>query len=404
MGAEQPGTSMSEPSRPPPFDWTIDEQRLWPPQGRPQAPFGPTIIEVIRSCPLRSCFEYSQGYERRMSFDGRIGTVFHKVLESFDTHAITATTPQGIAEEARCRFEQEIALQEREASRRSREQGLLHDQIRVQRAIEALISIGQKTAGLRNRAPSLPQSAIRETDIPTSEESQREIRAIREVEVEISVASLDGQIRGRIDRTEYDSDGVRLIDYKSALRDDLPGRYERQMQLYAWMWFQTRGFWPSTAEVIYPLMGQSHEVNIDPSICEQVGVEATALIKRLEQPGSIDSLALPGDVCKVCEFRPWCRPFWRWQAAEQIPSVALERAYWGFEGTILSIASIDSYWKVRVAWQRATVEIIAPIERFPQLQQANIGTRVRALEMQLRGLRHQPRAIINERSELFILL
>jgi CRISPR/Cas system-associated exonuclease Cas4 (RecB family) len=395
---------MNKLSKKTPFDWTIDEQCMWPPQGRPRAPFGPTIIEVIRSCPLRSCFEYSQGYERRMSFDGRIGTAFHKVLESFDTQPIIATTPQEIAEEARRRFDQEIALQEQEAAHRSREQGLPRDQARVQRAIEALISTAQKTVGLSRSSLSSSQSTIHEMSIETFEESQSEMRATGEVEVEILVTSQDGQLRGRIDRAEHGSDGVTLIDYKSALRDDLPERYERQVQLYAWMWFQTRGVWPSTAEIIYPLTGRSYRVDIDPAVCEQIGVEATALIKRLEQSSSTDSLALPGDVCKVCEFRPWCRPFWHWQATEQIPSVALERAYWGFEGTIINIASIDSYWKVRVAWQRATVEIIAPIERFPQLQQATIGTRVRALEMQLRGLRHQPRAIVNERSELFILL
>lgn len=63
------------------FDWHVDEAASWPPRGRPEAPHGPTGLEVLRSCALRRCFESSKGYERRMGFDGRIGTAFHRTLE-----------------------------------------------------------------------------------------------------------------------------------------------------------------------------------------------------------------------------------------------------------------------------------------------------------------------------------
>src|SRR5260370_40521047 len=46
------------------FNWSINEDATWPPRGRPLPPFGPTALEVMRSCPLRSCFEGSTGYER----------------------------------------------------------------------------------------------------------------------------------------------------------------------------------------------------------------------------------------------------------------------------------------------------------------------------------------------------
>ena len=53
------------------FNWLINESSLWPPRGRPEAPFGPTAIEIMRSCTLRIYFEYSKGYERRTAYEER---------------------------------------------------------------------------------------------------------------------------------------------------------------------------------------------------------------------------------------------------------------------------------------------------------------------------------------------
>ena len=81
-----------------------------------------------------------------------------------------------------------------------------------------------------------------------------------DTEVEIPVRDLKGLFYGRIDYAEHTPDGVILYAYKSALRDDLPERYERQLQLYAAMWHSTRGSWPIQAFVLYPLTGATHEV------------------------------------------------------------------------------------------------------------------------------------------------
>lgn len=64
-----------------PFGWTIIERQSWPPSSRPQPPFGPTTVEIVRSCPLRGCFEASSGYERRQDFSARIGAAFHRTIQ-----------------------------------------------------------------------------------------------------------------------------------------------------------------------------------------------------------------------------------------------------------------------------------------------------------------------------------
>jgi hypothetical protein len=197
--------------------------------------------------------------------------------------------------------------------------------------------------------------------------------------------------------------GVRLLDYKSALRDDLPERYERQLQLYALLWQETRGEWPVEAVVIYPFTNTSYNVSIDPIVCQQVEGEARSIIARLQKALAAEQLATPGDVCQVCEFRPWCKPFWHWLASERSHLKALEQAIFGFEGEIINIEIIDYYWKLQVRWRNCLVRIVAPVERFPQLKNALVGMHLRALDIRLRGQPYQPQATVSDLSEIFLL-
>lgn len=387
------------------FDWTIDPAGTWPPRRRPRPPFGPAVIELIRSCPLRSAFEASSGYERRRGYAARVGTAFHRVIESFSVQPPLAETTQGIAEEARRRFAAALQEQLAEAARRPRERGLPRDQERAQRAVEAAVVEALRLAD--EHTGSGGGRLVRTTGWPDadSEAAAEPIPwsdAAGTVETEIPVRSRDGLLHGRIDRAEHQLIGTRLVDFKSALRDDLPERYERQLQLYALMWHDTRGDWPVEAEVVYPLAGSRYPVAIPPELCEQVANEAAVVVGRLRNNSAWD-LATPGDVCKVCEFRPWCAPFWRWQADERSHAVALERATMGVEGDILAIEILNHHWKLQVQWRGCTVHLIAPLERLPQLHQATTGMRVRVLDMPLRGQRYQPRATMTDSSELFLV-
>ncbi len=221
--------------------------------------------------------------------------------------------------------------------------------------------------------------------------------------VEIPVQSQDGLLAGRVDYAERLPTGIRLLDYKSALRDDLPERYERQLQLYALLWYETFGEWPAEAIVVYPFTGAMHRVSVDPETCQRVGDEARLLIKQLQEGLPAEQLATPGEVCTVCEFRPWCKPFWTWQAKHPNLSTALQDVALGFEGEIITLELKNYYWKVMVKWRDAEVRIVAPQERFPQLKKAHPGMRIRALDMRLHGQRYRPQAIVTESSEIFLV-
>jgi PD-(D/E)XK nuclease superfamily protein len=395
-----------------PFDWTIEARATWPPRARPRVPYGPTTLEVMRSCPLRACFEASRGYERRMGFAARVGTAFHRALQSLSEQPPNSNSIQEVAEEARIRFHRELQAQEALRATRPRERGLQRDDARIQRATEAVVAEAQRLwlAGVRALHGHFLQASdlhlrtdLKDVDAGAAAEPIGPEADEGTIEVEIEVRSRDGLLQGRIDCAEHTAAGTRLLDFKSALRDDLPERYERQLQLYAYLWWDTRGEWPIDAEVIYPFTATSHTVSVTPETCRKVEADARSLMESVRQSQRIEDLATPGDVCKVCQFRPWCRPFWNWQASESGHQRALERAALGLEGRIERLELIGLHWKLVVRWRDVDVRIVAPMERFPQLKRANAGTHVRVLDCRLHGQRYQPHAIITEMTEIFLV-
>lgn len=403
MGGKPSGNKLTEENQQ--FDWTIDEGKSWPPTGRPKPPLGPTTVEVMRSCPLRSCFERTSGYERRMGVSGRIGTAFHLAMQSLSEDPPLGLSASEIADEARRRFMAQLDRQFQQKAARPRERGLPVDEGRVGQALEAVIAEAQRIvrtgvaveAGKRH----MPSSG------PSKLEEETEVLFVAPggilVDVEQEVASADGFFKGRIDRVEYLPEGTRIVDYKSAVRDDLPERYERQLQMYALMWNDSKGEWPIEAELVYSFIGTSHRVRIDPAVCEAITDEARRVVKRVLGEREAERLGEPGEVCKVCEFRPWCKPFWTWQRTEKSVLQALGRSAVGFEGEIVSVDELGEHWKVVVRWRGHQIKIIAPKERFPQLSAAKAGMNLRALEMQVKGQLLDLRAHVSEYSELFLV-
>src|SRR5260221_9167351 len=217
------------------FDWSLDEDAAWPPSGRPLPPFGPTALEVMRSCPLRACFEASTGYERRIGYAARVGTALHRTLQSLAEHPPVGESDAEKVEEARLRLLKELEIQEEERAKRPRERGLPRDETRVSLAIEKVMEEALHLIQVDRAA--LPETSPGATRIPhpfnrEDGEPNMRVEPMLLVEVEVPVKSLDGLLYGRIDQVEHSPEGVHLLDYKSALRADLPERYERQLQLY----------------------------------------------------------------------------------------------------------------------------------------------------------------------------
>jgi hypothetical protein len=388
------------------FTYHIDLKKAWPPYKRPSPPFGPGSVEILRSCPLRGCFDTTPGYEPRLGFAARIGIAFHRTIQSFNEYPLPLKSDELAAEESRSRFIRELRQQELESSHSPREIGLPRDTARIDRASEAVVVEALRIVregGIPLQRKYLHNSPQAEVLVVQTNELEKSIDQVSYVEAEVPVRSNDGLFQGRVDRVEHHKEGIKLIDYKSAMRDDLPERYERQLQLYAYMWNDTRGEWPSFAWVIYPLAVSDHKVSIEPGICQQVASDSAFIVNRIKKVPDITNLASPGDVCKVCDYRPWCLPFWNWQSVEKSHSIALERSRLGIEGDIINIKLIDHHWRLMIDWRNCEVQIIAPKERLPHLDDAEPGMKIRVLDTPLRGLRYQPRAHVTEWTEVFII-
>jgi CRISPR/Cas system-associated exonuclease Cas4 (RecB family) len=388
------------------FDYTLEQKSTWLPKGRPQPPFGPTAIEVMRSCLLRSFFDYSPGYERRMGVAARIGTAMHKALQSFTDQPFRSAEIEKIAGEAQRRFYIELESQKTQAAERPRESTLLWDPVRINRALEAVIVEAIRTQD-HNKTRESKDYNIKEPinqGFSSGEAFVSRSTTLHMPASEVPVQSKDGYIRGRIDRAEVIPEGIRLIDYKSANRDDIPERYIRQLQLYAFLWYETFGEWPIDAQIYYPLKGTFYDIPVNESICRQVAAEADALIKRVASITRPKKAAIPGDTCKVCDYRPWCRPFWTWQSAEVNLVKAKEKASIGFEGQIENIRLVEHYWRLIINWKRLKIRLIVPQERFPHLVNANAGQLLRILDAPLKGALNQPTIQVFDTTEIFLVV
>ena len=365
------------------FDWTVG-LRSWRPQGRPHLPYGPTMVDSVRSCMLQVFFAVSTGYERRMDFAGRIGTAFHKGVESLSRDPLRSTNGTDAAFEARARFDQLIDHQRQLASTLQREQRLPQDEHRIQRAREAIMAEAtRRPLSPKRRRPSSPTLSA---------------------ETEVEVRSSDGMFRGFVDRAEHRSDGTHIIDYKSALRPDVPGRYKRQIQMYAAMWADTRGDWPVMGSLRYPAIAQSFDVPIDRGSCLATMSEARHTMEQLQTTDDVSAAATPGDPCRVCEFRPWCQPFWMYQREVAARTASLGQVGLGFEGPITSLQRTDSLVSLSVRWLRAELRVVVKPERFPQLMSVEVGDVVRGLDFDVRGVLTAPRALATDYSELYAVV
>jgi hypothetical protein len=143
---------------------------------------------------------------------------------------------------------------------------------------------------------------------------------------ELRVESGDGLIAGRIDRAIPALDGVVLQDYKSGaiftLRHGeeraLKPEYAIQLQLYAALYHDATGTWPSRLELV-PLSGSPHAVPFVQAESLRLLEDARALLAEVNQQlarsshdweGAERSLASPSpSACRFCSYRPACLPY-----------------------------------------------------------------------------------------------
>ena len=141
---------------------------------------------------------------------------------------------------------------------------------------------------------------------------------------EMRVQSRDGLIGGTIDAVIRTGDGTIIRDYKSGpvLESDkqnesqLKKIYQTQLKMYAALYAESCGDWPTSLEVV-PLSGTTHEVVFDRDECLDLLDEAKISLQDLntkvsKYPNALlpSLLANPSPAtCAYCQYRPACTPY-----------------------------------------------------------------------------------------------
>jgi hypothetical protein len=138
---------------------------------------------------------------------------------------------------------------------------------------------------------------------------------------------------GRPDRVERGPGGLSIIDFKSgwSVDDEMRPSHRRQLLLYAYLWHETHGEWP-TRGVIQKIDGTRLVLEITPSEACEVAEELLALVAAYNQAvehSAVWELGSPSDeACKYCDYRPACRRFfettgpeWEWYTKDLIGEV-----------------------------------------------------------------------------------
>jgi len=320
-----------------------------------------------------------------MSYAARIGTAFHNTVEDLNRKPQALANAEAAAR-ARELFSKYLDEETKKADRQPRERFLPRDNDRINRAMEAAIREAQRIAS-----------------VPRGEHMTPSPGGKAAAESEITVSTSDSLLRGRVDRVERGSHGMRLVDYKSALTPEVSEKYETQLLLYSYMWHDTFGEWPNEAYVVFPLLGISREIAVSAERCTAATDNARTLAEYVTRDCAPSALAQVGESCRICDFRPWCRPFWIAQSRDLRSDSVLQTAYWGFEAGIQGIQHTADKFVLELGWGERRPLLSCEDQRFAHLHLARPGWTVRALEWHLQGLRLAPRAAATSTSEIFLI-
>lgn len=236
------------------------------------------------------------------------------------------------------------------------------------------------------------RTCTRAQKIAAAVTKQRSGRHVPGIGFEIWVESKDKSVGGWIDSVRQSRAGIELGDFKSGglfeqhdstRRGELKKDHQAQLKLYAALYFQTYGVWPSTIQII-PLAGAALDVPFTQAECKDLLEEATQTLTSLnasishQETVGPESFASPSPQnCRFCGYRPVC---WRYQ--EEIgsgvqtdgwPKDAVGRVW---DINVLSSSRVN----LRVCGEGGTEytfrALSSLIERNPSLREIQRGDRV----------------------------
>lgn len=351
--------------------WSVRLNR-WAPRSRLTAPLSATAYESLLACPLQLLYLRDTSFPRCSGPFARIGTAFHRALESLPS-VLTAKELEVAIRMLLGVFRRELETQRAAASANPREVRIPWPDDRVHHAEQALAFLVHRSRGAKVEVPSAEKEA-------TSAEAE--------------ITTRDGFLTGVIDRVDQTREGVVIVDYKSAesYDDKHLERFRRQLLLYAYLWFDRHARWPAYGVVNFLLLGKEIPVELVPRESERLVAEIRTAFNAAAGVRPSEA-ARPGDACSRCDYRPWCEPFWGYVARVDGRQLAVE-------GTV-AVRSPTSPRVLSLSHGGYTSQLVLDDARLGLAQELAVGTRIRVLDPVIDGVPPVGRYRLTDRSEVW---
>lgn len=355
-------------------NWVVNVDS-WAPRSRLNTPVSATAYESLLACPLQLLYVRDDAFPRRGGPYARIGTAFHKSLESLPSVLSAAELATAVGRVLGT-FRVEIQRQREETAANPREASIPWPEERVHHAEQSLALL------------------IHRLWRPAVETQQRENAPPH---TEVALTTRDGFLTGIIDRVDATNDGVVIVDYKSAESYDEEHleRFRRQLLLYAYLWLDRTGEWADHGIVNFLLLGR--EVLVELSIEDAEDLVDHVRAAFTAASGSTPrAAARPGDACTYCDYRPWCEPFWDHVASGNLVHRAVD-------GVVIA-RSASSQRILHIRHGEHTSQLVLDESRLDLAEQIAIGTRIRVIDPIVDGAPPVGRYRLTNRSEIWTVL
>lgn len=188
---------------------------------------------------------------------------------------------------------------------------------------------------------------------------------------EITVATRDSRMRGRIDHAFYRANKLVLRELKSGAKSTYGGStrikvesYARQLKMYAFLYYSSFNRWPDVLEIL-TLAGNSSQIQYNQLESRQLVNDSLAWMNRINlilasaqntPTDTIQSMGKPSPfACGYCLYRPACRVYTSLRVQSKYDSKEWPRDVVGFVDKIVSLKNgflamdiVSSHTKVSI--------------------------------------------------------
>lgn len=150
-----------------------------------------------------------------------------------------------------------------------------------------------------------------------SADSNEQFRA----DPEVLLKAYDGTLQGIVDLVRKSDDGIEIVDYKTGdllerenpqhMEPQIKPAYTRQLLLYAHLYHQQTGIWPTKVTIGKADGSQSFSFNPDQLEADRLAAEALEMLEQYNEDARSGSLlATPSEeACRYCAFKAACSSF-----------------------------------------------------------------------------------------------